>query len=511
MEPVNIFAVTRIHDEELFNIAEKHEADDKGSRKIRVHEINSLRILTDNLTAAGMTVPEADGFYFGFTIPQIGKEFDLLKVTDRHCLNIELKSQAVAEDAILAQLRKNRHYLTYLGKRLLLYTVVTNTMTCYRLTLSDNLVRVDIREIADVIRKCNTNYDTDLDHSFRASEYLISPMSTPDKFMQGKYFLTPAQDHVKTELIKSIDSTDTSSADPDNTGGEYYHITGRPGTGKTLLLYDIARTLSGSGRTVIVRCGELTEGERIISKELSNLEIITAESISSSSDLRWYNFILTDESHRLSTGTFAAICQSASENDQICIFSSDPESVLTRSEKERNIAGRIHSMPLRGEFQLSERLRMNRELHSFIMTLKHITRKTDRSYGYSDVSVNYANDPAEAMKLISYFKSKGYVFINAGIPKPGTTHHDPQDPFAEIAEEFDVHHIIGREYDKIVMLMDSTFYYDENGFLQGIPQPDPEYIYPNLFYQGITRVREKLALVVMDAPELFRRILGIIS
>jgi hypothetical protein len=59
--------------------------------------------------------------------------------------------------------------------------------------------------------------------------------------------------------------------------------------------------------------------------------------------------------------------------------------------------------------------------------------------------------------------------------------------------------------------MDSSFYYDEDGFLQGIPQPDPEYIYPNLFYHGITRVREKLALVILDAPELFRAVLGIIS
>lgn len=511
MNPVNIFAVSRITDETLFNIAEKHEADDKGSRKMRVHEIRSLRILTDSLTDCGMSMHEADGFYLGFTIPQIGKEFDLLKVTDRHCLNIELKSQAVSEEAILAQLRKNRHYLTHLGKRLLLYTVVTSTMTCYRLSLSDNLVSVDIREIADVVRKCNTAYVTDLIHSFRASEYLISPMSTPDKFIQGKYFLTPAQEQVKTELIRTIDSSEGSSSGQAEQEGSFFHITGRPGTGKTLLLYDLAKTLSGNGRSVIIRCGDLSEGERIITRELSNLDIITSDSISSASDLSRYNFILSDESHRLSVGAFSAICRSAADSDQICIFSSDPDSVLTRSEKERDIAGRIRSLPLRGSFELSERLRMNRELHSFIMTLRHITRRTDRVYDYKDVSVNYASDAAEAVKLINYFKSKDYVFINAGIPKPGTTHHDPQDPFADIAEEFDVHHIIGCEYDNVVMLMDSSFYYDEDGFLQGIPQPDPEYIYPNLFYHGITRVREKLALVILDAPELFRAVLGIIS
>jgi hypothetical protein len=61
------------------------------------------------------------------------------------------------------------------------------------------------------------------------------------------------------------------------------------------------------------------------------------------------------------------------------------------------------------------------------------------------------------------------------------------------------------------MLIDSSFYYDENGYLKGVPEPDPDYIYPNLFYQGITRVREKLALIILDAPVLLRNILGIIN
>ena len=45
--------------------------------------------------------------------------------------------------------------------------------------------------------------------------------------------------------------------------------------------------------------------------------------------------------------------------------------------------------------------------------------------------------------------------------------------------------------------MDDSFYYDENGVLQGVPHPNPDYLYPNLFYQGITRVREKIALVIV--------------
>ena len=79
------------------------------------------------------------------------------------------------------------------------------------------------------------------------------------------------------------------------------------------------------------------------------------------------------------------------------------------------------------------------------------------------------------------------------------------------AEDFDTHHVIGQEFDKVVMLLDSSFYYDENGTLQGIPHPNPDYLYPNLFYQGVTRAREQLALIIVNAPELFRQVASIIS
>ena len=124
MKPVNIFRISRIRDEELFNIAAKHEADDHDNHRVRIHEINSLRILADALFAEGVTLEEFDGFYFGFIIPQIGKEFDLLKVTGGCCLNIELKSQDVTEEHIRSQLLRNSHYLNHLGRPLCLYTVV---------------------------------------------------------------------------------------------------------------------------------------------------------------------------------------------------------------------------------------------------------------------------------------------------------------------------------------------------------------------------------------------------
>lgn len=77
-----------------------------------MHEICSLRQLVDALLNFGISISSLDGFFLNYQIPQIGKEFDLLKFTEASCLNIEIKSRSVPVEDILNQLRKNKHYLT---------------------------------------------------------------------------------------------------------------------------------------------------------------------------------------------------------------------------------------------------------------------------------------------------------------------------------------------------------------------------------------------------------------
>ena len=119
------------------------------------------------------------------------------------------------------------------------------------------------------------------------------------------------------------------------------------------------------------------------------------------------------------------------------------------------------------------------------------------------LSLSYANNYEEACDMIEYFKKQGYVFINY------SKSNYNYSPYAKYEEDFDTHHVIGQEFDNVLMLMDDSFYYDENGVLQGIPHPNPDYLYPNLFYQGITRVREKIALVIVNSPRLFEKISSI--
>ena len=184
--PINIYSISRIHNEAPFNIVEKHHSQKEDTQRTQYHEIESLRLLVNELFQMGMTVSEFDGFFYGFKIPQIGKEFDLLKFSDKYCLNIELKSVAVPDEQILGQLIKNRHYLNHLGKRIALYTVITDTMTCYKLSMNNELVEVDLGELLERLKVFSEEYSTEIDSLFRPSEYLVSPLNTPTKFIIGK-------------------------------------------------------------------------------------------------------------------------------------------------------------------------------------------------------------------------------------------------------------------------------------------------------------------------------------
>ena len=75
----------------------------------------------------------------------------------------------------------------------------------------------------------------DLEDCFRAEWYLISPLTQPERFLQKEYFLTAQQKDIERQILKKVRAERSG----------YYSFSGLPGTGKTLLLYDIAMKLSG--------------------------------------------------------------------------------------------------------------------------------------------------------------------------------------------------------------------------------------------------------------------------
>ena len=496
-KPLNIYTISRINDKDLFSVVEKHLSCSKNYKSPRIHEIESLKLLSDELIKNQVSVKELDGFFFSFSIPRISSEFDLLRLTEDTCLNIELKSGNVTEEKIKKQLNKNSHYLGHLEKRLLLYSVVTDTMTCYRLTPNNTLELVSFNEIVNAIRTTTSGFLSNIDNLFYTSNYLVSPLNTPIKFVQGEYFLTQNQEIVRNSILNNINNPKL---------GLFFLITGKPGTGKTLLLYDIAKSLAAQNKTLIIHCAKLSQEQRLIQKSISQLAIIPVGDLrNDDTNLSEYNYILIDEVHRMYPEQLDMLCNSAIENDQVCIFSADPEQTLSSAEDRYDIVNRIKALPLAGEFSLSDRIRTNAEIYSFIQCLIDLRHKPKTEVDYSKVELNYANSSDEALILLKYYRERGYIFINF------SKSNYKSSPYSVYPEDFDTHGVIGQEFDKVVMLLDSSFYYDKNGILQSYVHPNPDYIYTKLLYQGITRTREMLSLIILNSPELFEQIVSIVE
>ena len=494
MKPINLYIHSRIKNTSNFNSVHRHVSRKPVKHYTKEHEIESLKRLVDLLVDKGVCVDEFDAFFHGYQIPRIGKEFDLLKFKKGSVLNIELKSQHVPEEQIAEQLLRNRYYLSHLGKNNFFYTVETSSMTIYKLC-GDVLQVIDIDEIVRRVKDFSDDYIEDISNLFRESDYLVSPFQTPDKFINGEYFLTGAQEQIRNKILDHV----TRSSEKG-----FFSIKGMPGTGKTLLLYDTAKKLSKIGNTLIIHLGHLGSSKDALCK-IQNFCLCDDENIERIfSEIEQYKFVLVDEAQNMDKECFKRLYDAVKLNEMVCIFSTHPNEILTKSVKQLGSVECIRSVSNLGEYELSEKIRSNKDIYAFISVMKNLTRMDDFVTDYSDVEIAFASDENEAFQICSYYKNKGYAFINYG-------RNCTSDKITSLEESFDPAHLIGSEFEKAVMLVDSSFYYDFSGRLEGIPTFDPDKLYPNPFYSSITRIRDKFALVVLGDEILFSKISSIIG
>ena len=67
----------------------------------------------------------------------------------------------------------------------------------------------------------------------------------------------------------------------------------------------------------------------------------------------------------------------------------------------------------------------------------------------------------------------------------------------------------GREYPKVGMLMDESFYYDEKSYLRHGANDDSQAV-RNLF-RGLSRAKEKIAVVVKGNEAVFGRLMSMLQ
>lgn len=257
MNAINLYLLCQ--NPENYDISEYYRvlANVYNDSKLKKCEIDTLKQFVGELIENDAQLTHFDNFFYDFSIPHISKEFDLLKIYEDDCIvNIELKSREVEEEKIKKQLEKNRYYLSHMEKKIISFTYVKTGDAGIVYTYDENsgLIQVQISDIISAIGRAVPCVTEKIEELFRAKDYLISPINTPEKFILEQYYLTDHQEEIKVKIINSINS------------GEHkmWGIQGGAGTGKTLLLYDIARDLSYRYKVCIIHCGILSQGHEVV-------------------------------------------------------------------------------------------------------------------------------------------------------------------------------------------------------------------------------------------------------
>ncbi len=444
-------------------------------RQYKHQEILDIKCLLENIT---VTTGKEEGFLFGYVVPQLNKEFDLLKITESVCLNIELKSGEVSTEKIKRQLHQNMHYLKLLNKQTLIsFLFISSTMSVYTLDEQNELVEASLRDVSDVINALGSTDRIDLDNVFLPRNILVSPLNSTDRFLQEDYLLTEHQENIKKFVLAYVET---------NTQGRFAGITGGPGTGKTLLIYDIAREIAKKKKILMVHSGILCDGHYMLNAALDNIKIISAKELRLR-EIRDVDVVIVDEAHRLYTDSLDKVERWVKRAKTICLFSYDAGQTLSSSEKRRHTAESIDALCVQNIYKLKNKIRTNKELALFITCFRDLTKYREE-YSFPNVTIFYEPDKIKALERAKNLETSGYTYISF---TPSRYNHELDYQISE----HNTHNVIGQEFEGVCMLLDYNWYYN-NGKLMGKEHPNPDYIFNQLLYQGLTRVRSKLALII---------------
>lgn len=451
----------------------------KGEQQYRHQEVLDISTLVGKLSVSN---DKLSGFVYGYVVPQLNKEFDLIKITERTCLNIELKGDDVERERIQRQLIQNRHYLKLLNKpNFLLYTYISSTGELIKLDDSNNLVECAVDELSRVINLMEDEAEQiDLDSVFTPNNILVSPLNATERFLRGDYLLTEHQENIKKDILLYVCGITTD---------RFVGLTGGPGTGKTLLIYDIACELAKKQKILMVHSGILCEGHYKLDQKLNNIKIISAKELRLR-EIRDVDIVIVDEAHRLYTESLEKVERWVKRAKTTCLFSYDAGQMLSAAERSRNTAQRIDRLCLSHIFKLTNKIRTNKELALFITCLRDLSKYRD-DYSFPNVRIFYEPQKNNAMRKVEELKQRGYTFISY---TPSKVNHEIDYQ----SDRYNTHTVIGQEFDGVCMLIGNYFYYTSAGKLAAKTHPNPDYLFDQLLYQGLTRVRSRIALVVMS-------------
>lgn len=448
---------------------------------------------TININILGEINPvKTDGLFLDYSIPGMTKEFDILKVTREFVLNIELKLENKTTNEMRKQLIDNKFYLSKANcQRAYYFSYNAETDKLYELDSNNQLVNVTTTDRIIHFLNVENMDDVKIEDLFIPSKYLVSPFNDTDRFLFNDYLLTESQKAKKTQILNNQDNE--------------IFIFGNAGTGKTLLLYDIAKYYKNMGKSVfILHCAKLNSGHYQLIQNGFNIFGLKqySEIVEKTSDPN--NIILIDESQRL---TDYQIDNIISENNSTVIFSGDPKQVLGNNESGPKLHDFVddNNIPM---ISLKNKIRSNASLAEFIKGLMDYNYKVDKQHPIEKdkISLEYFDNHLEAISYMQQLSREGEYEV---MTLPGSIGYsvDKYTQYNNVFEQ-NAFTVIGQEFDNVATLIGPNISYNDKGNLYSF---NTYYASSNALFQNITRTRLKLKLIIVNNPIILQKVIDLLK
>lgn len=457
------------------------------------HELNDILEVSKRIVSLAQTKEQLYGYIFDKTVTvTVREQFDILRFSENSIFNIELKSGVKPLPEILDQLVRHHYLLSCVsGKREIhLFTYVSEINILYELVDGD----LEESSFDRMVSLISTDYvEEDPLSVLKPDDFIISPYSDIERFKNFKYFLNTEQRKFVTYKLENIDSP--------------YHcmLKGGAGTGKSLVLFDLAKKLTSSGKKVLfIFCSALPDHE-IINSNVS-FKFVDIVNINIKNIKNEYDFIILDESQRLYEEQFNDLFKT----DAVLVFGLDKAQTLKYEEDELDVEGVLDKhFSKENIFDLKDKVRTDVSLSTFI--LKFFNKSTNglQPIDFPKVNAVYFLDKNEAIRFIRNLKTvENYTPIEVAQYRAKTTKNLHNKKIYEYS--LDAFRVIGREYDNVVIPLDSRVSYVNNRL---IFSPNGYFPYKSIngLFQALTRVKKNLMFVVVNNPTIYIEIQKLIN
>lgn len=423
----------------------------------------------ETLLAFSNKINNKQGFNVSYNIERLDKEFDLIKYGNDILVNIELKLTSRDIDQCENNYKILKKYYNKDKIYVLCYEEKKNTLLKYNdgAKMFDDSSFEELNIIIDKIinpRIININMNI-------SSVYI-----NPDFYLHNNYDLSNSQQITKYKAINSPE--------------KIIIISGRAGTGKTLLALDLYNHYVDNDKKVIY----LTpfKVNNLVSSELKQkVKMRTVRSFLTSIKKETYDIAIIDEAQRLKEEDIKKLKAMISEK---IIVLGDINQTVDYEQGFKN----LYESNVEGKYNINQVIRTD---DTFDYFARKVLRKSTKGIKNKKVDLNkikiYMKGDVNIPNLSEYTYIEPAQSLHFTSCFDRCEKHTCKKTYDICSAAKSTYDVIGQEYNKVVMYFCDRYFLNSEGKISCSPRVCYGYL-ENQIYTIMTRAIEELVIIVED-------------